>query len=228
MINTKNNGNEMIPGNSDHSRRNNDDASDDGQKVNRVRDRVVIDSGVNEHSINQMTSPIQKTLGKNETEVKEFGELNESRNSENVEANLNQNIVLTVEEAQIFYITPNGEVSAPSYPSKLTISITNVDENNHETSGKIAELQVGTWSYSLLADQSPAFKSDYGSYIFPDIEMGPDHAVGIILPPSTSESDKKRFQNLIEEYSILKIARADEWNNERTGSEKVAENIEKC
>ena len=74
---------------------------------------------------------------------------------------------------QIYFITPEGYVSAPSYPSCLSIYL--LTDGPHQASSATnceclpAFLQVGDWIYPLLPDQSPVLRTQWGSYIFPDV-----------------------------------------------------------
>jgi len=74
---------------------------------------------------------------------------------------------------QVYYITPEGYVSAPSYPTCLSIYLLTdrpdeaASATSHETAP--AFLQVGDWLYPLLPGQSPVLQSNWGSYIFPDV-----------------------------------------------------------
>ena len=76
---------------------------------------------------------------------------------------------------QIFFITPEGYVSAPSYPSQLRIlEFTDQEENGASNDVKPpAFLQVGGWSYPLIPGSSPVLHANYGAYIFPDV-MNPE------------------------------------------------------
>lgn len=72
---------------------------------------------------------------------------------------------------QIFYITPEGYVSAPSYPSSLNIFKFTKTDQPEEASNQLrppAFLQVGDWMYPLVPDASPALHTSYGGYVFPD------------------------------------------------------------
>ena len=79
--------------------------------------------------------------------------------------------ILKIEEGvQIFYITPEGYVSAPSYPAPLGIykfSEQQQRENGAETPP--AFLRVGDWTYPLVPGSSPVLQSNYGAYVFPDV-----------------------------------------------------------
>jgi spartin len=68
---------------------------------------------------------------------------------------------------QIFYIGPEGNVSAPSYPSDLKIY--RFYDNDGDSELPPAFLQIGKWRYPLLPGGSPALYTDSGAYIFPDV-----------------------------------------------------------
>jgi len=72
---------------------------------------------------------------------------------------------------QIFFITPEGYVSAPSYPSALKIFKFNESQDEPSTSEQPSSfLQVGDWFYPLQPGASPALQANYGAYIFPDVQ----------------------------------------------------------
>jgi len=73
---------------------------------------------------------------------------------------------------QIFFITPEGYVSAPSYPSALKVFRFNEDVSSEASNvmQPSAFLQVGDWFYPLQQGSSPALRTPYGAYIFPDME----------------------------------------------------------
>lgn len=68
---------------------------------------------------------------------------------------------------QIFFITPEGYVSAPSYPSSLTIY--QFKDRAPRDDCASAFLQVGEWMYPLVVGQSPVLHSNWGAYLFPDL-----------------------------------------------------------
>lgn len=70
--------------------------------------------------------------------------------------------------AQIFFITPEGYVSAPSYPAALKVFKFNEDGASN-TDRPSAFLQVADWLYPLQPGASPALQSNYGAYLFPDV-----------------------------------------------------------
>ena len=80
---------------------------------------------------------------------------------------------------QVFYISAQGHVSAPSYPSSLGVYKFTDDAQRGTASASNASeappafLKVGNWVYPLCQGSSPALESFWGAYVFPDIESGP-------------------------------------------------------
>lgn len=71
---------------------------------------------------------------------------------------------------QIFFISPEGYVSAPSYPSSLKIiKLVEQPENVPAMQRAPAFLQVADWIYPLVPNTSPILHTSYGAYIFPDL-----------------------------------------------------------
>lgn len=94
------------------------------------------------------------------------------------EENVSQSLVANATEifsipdgVQIFFISPEGYVSAPSYPSALKVFRFNESQETTSSSHQpSAFLQVGDWFYPLQPGSSPALQSNYGAYIFPDVQ----------------------------------------------------------
>lgn len=72
---------------------------------------------------------------------------------------------------QIFFITPEGYVSAPSYPSGLGIYKLHgqVPQGASNVETPPAFLKVGDWTYPLVPGSSPVLQANWGAYIFPDV-----------------------------------------------------------
>lgn len=75
---------------------------------------------------------------------------------------------------QIFHITCEGYVSAPSYPTALHIvKLQEPMEGNSElrlaNDAPPAFLQVGDWFYPLIPGASPVLHTTFGAYLFPDL-----------------------------------------------------------
>lgn len=105
----------------------------------------------------------------------EFLELGDSimrddqTDSNSLEANAAE-IYCIPDGVQIFFITPEGYVSAPSYPTSLKIfKFIEEEQGASDTQRPSAFLQVGDWLYPLQPGSSPALQSNYGAYLFPDV-----------------------------------------------------------
>lgn len=94
--------------------------------------------------------------------------MSEQSNDDILSANAEE-IFCIPDGVQIFYITPEGFVSAPSYPSSLKmLKFTDpppADDQNRPP----AFLKVDNWIYPLVPGMSPALHATNGSYIFPDV-----------------------------------------------------------
>ncbi|CAD5122484.1 DgyrCDS10907 [Dimorphilus gyrociliatus] len=184
---------------------------------------------------NQQPQSKSNNLQNQENELLEIMEIDGIETATSDE-NCNATELLAISEAQIFYISADGLVSAPSYPSKLGIYKFRNEADRIRT-GAPAFLKVGSWTYPLVPNQSPSLQSIWGAYMFPDLEKGVDHAIGVILPDNTTLTDRQTFENLIKEYSMLSIEEGEEAVEEsedkyqrlehKRGSEKVAEGIER-
>ncbi|KAG1666924.1 Spartin [Nymphon striatum] len=105
-------------------------------------------------------------------------------------------VLLTISNVQIYFISPSGMVSAPSYPDALRI----LSSGNSDS----ALLQVGSWTYPLLVGQSPTLQCDTGCYIFPDISsQEPGSSVGLILPNAVTVSERQLFESLMKDLTAM-------------------------
>ncbi|CAH1267938.1 SPG20 [Branchiostoma lanceolatum] len=97
---------------------------------------------------------------------------------------------------QIFYVSPDGHVSAPSYPGPLRV--VKIPEQN------TTFLQVSDWLYPLVPGQSPALHSNNGAYMFPDVLSGQyGSCVGVVISSEVDGVQQAQFQSLLQEYSQL-------------------------
>ncbi|XP_078684267.1 spartin-like [Branchiostoma floridae x Branchiostoma belcheri] len=104
---------------------------------------------------------------------------------------------------QIFYVSPDGSVSAPSYPGPLRI--VKIPEQN------TTFLQVSDWLYPLVPGQSPALHSNNGAYMFPDVLSGQyGSCVGVVISSEVDAVQQAQFQSLLQEYTQLHTQPHDE------------------
>lgn len=112
---------------------------------------------------------------------------------------------------QIFFITPEGYVSAPTYPSSLKMfkftsepSVASVHERPP------AFLQVNSWIYPLQPGASPALRASNGAYIFPDTSERPGSAVGLMLPETMSSAEKETFESVLSAMTVMQQQQVEE------------------
>ena len=91
---------------------------------------------------------------------------------------------------QVYFISSEGLVSAPSYPSSLGIyrlrEVTPDGASNAQTPP--AFLSVGNWTYPLLPGRSPALHANTGAYIFPDVNSPEEGRLEICIHHVTNIS----------------------------------------
>lgn len=124
---------------------------------------------------------------------------------DSLEANATE-ILSIANDVQIFYISPEGYVSAPSYPSALRIARFN-DNSPGEASNSQqppAFLQVHDWYYPLVPGTSPALRATNGAYIFPDLaSQQQGGAVGLMLPQNISGEERQNFERTLGSLTAL-------------------------
>lgn len=131
---------------------------------------------------------------------------------------------------QVFFVSANGDVSAPSYPTALTIyrlcrgtqPSTSLENNQMPP----AFLEVGEWVYPLIPGQMPVLHTTYGAYVFPDTNsITPGAAVGLLLTDGISDQDRQIFEHLMCELTALKTEIIGPAPGERRMSAKISDGI---
>ncbi|XP_072547614.1 spartin b isoform X2 [Salminus brasiliensis] len=107
---------------------------------------------------------------------------------------------------QIFFVTPDGQVSAPSYPGYLRI-VRFTSEFSERVPGRPpAFLQVCDWLYPLMATDSPVLLCNTGVYMFPDMMApSPGSYVGVVLSSELPQSERELFQDLLSQMTDLRV-----------------------
>ncbi|NWI17207.1 SPART protein, partial [Crypturellus soui] len=145
-------------------------------------------------------------------------------------------LILIPQGVQIFFVTPDGQVSAPSYPGYLRI-VKFLDADSEMAQNRPpAFLQVCDWMYPLMSNQSPVLCCSTGVYMFPDtMSQVPGSYVGVVLSSELPAADRELFEDLLKQMSDLRIqpaeASSDTFNLPETvhiqpqveGEEKVKE-----
>nr|XP_056714369.1 spartin [Euleptes europaea] len=119
-------------------------------------------------------------------------------------------LILIPHGVQIFYVTPDGQVSAPSYPGYLRIvKFLDSDEaraQNHPP----AFLQVCDWLYPLMCSQSPVLSCSSGVYMFPDVMSQVSGSyVGVVLSSELPAAVRELFEDLLKQMSDLRVQPAE-------------------
>ncbi|XP_060070248.1 spartin-like [Ylistrum balloti] len=110
------------------------------------------------------------------------------------------------DDVQIYYISAEGFVSAPSYPSALRIAKFNENSSNEASNLQQppAFLQVHDWFYPLVPGTSPALRATNGAYIFPDLNSEQQGgAVGLMLPENISFEERQNFERTLGAFTLL-------------------------
>ncbi|XP_073672039.1 spartin a isoform X2 [Paramisgurnus dabryanus] len=111
---------------------------------------------------------------------------------------------------QMFFVSAEGQVSAPSYPGYLRIIKYNNQNSNCSSRYAPAYLQVCDWIYPLYPD-SPVFLSNKGVFTFPDVTAAvPGSYVGLVLSPELSASQRALFRQQLSLLAQLRVQVDDE------------------
>ncbi|XP_027016340.2 spartin b isoform X1 [Tachysurus fulvidraco] len=112
---------------------------------------------------------------------------------------------------QIFFVTSDGQVSAPSYPGYLRIVKFTDDHSEVTPTRPPAFLQVCDWFYPLMATDSPVLLCNTGVYMFPDLMApSPGYYVGVVLSSELPQSDRDLFQVVLSQLTDLRVQPSEE------------------
>ncbi|XP_048453759.1 spartin a [Rhincodon typus] len=115
-------------------------------------------------------------------------------------------LILIEQGVQIFYVTRDGQVSAPSYPGYLRIVTFSDSDADAAQNRPPSFLQVCDWVYPLIPSQSPVLQCHNGVYMFPDImSQDPRVYVGVVLSSELPQSDREHFEDLLRQMTYLKV-----------------------
>ncbi|XP_041849798.1 spartin b isoform X2 [Melanotaenia boesemani] len=123
---------------------------------------------------------------------------------------------------QIFFVTPEGQVSAPSYPGYLRLVKFTSDHCERESNRPPAFLQVCDWIYPLMSMQSPVLLCNTGVFMFPDMMApAPGYYVGVVLSSELPTAERELFQALLCQMTDLRVQAPDEAADTINLSQKV-------
>ncbi|XP_056139779.1 spartin b isoform X2 [Lampris incognitus] len=112
---------------------------------------------------------------------------------------------------QIFFVTPEGQVSAPSYPGYLRLVKFTNERSESMPNRPPAFLQVCDWLYPLMARDSPVLLCNTGVFMFPDMmALAPGSYVGVVLSSELPDADRELFQDLLSQMTDLRFQAPDE------------------
>ncbi|XP_008288418.1 spartin-like isoform X1 [Stegastes partitus] len=124
---------------------------------------------------------------------------------------------------QIFFVTPEGQVSAPSYPGYLRLVKFTGDQSDRAPTRPPAFLQVCDWLYPLMAMDSPVLLCNTGVFMFPDMMApAPGYYVGVVLSSELPAADRELFQDLLSQMTDLRVQAPDEAADTINLSQKVS------
>ncbi|KAF3693204.1 Spartin [Channa argus] len=106
---------------------------------------------------------------------------------------------------QIFFVTPEGQVSAPSYPGYLRLVKFTSDHSDRIPNRPPAFLQVCDWLYPLMALDSPVLLCNTGVFMFPDMMApSPGYYVGVVLSSELPAANRDLLQQLLSQMTDLR------------------------
>ncbi|KAK6295848.1 hypothetical protein J4Q44_G00335610 [Coregonus suidteri] len=124
---------------------------------------------------------------------------------------------------QIFFVTPDGQVSAPSYPGYLRMVKFTSQQSERVPNRPPAFLQVCDWLYPLMATDSPVLLCNTGVFMFPDMmASAPGSYVGVVLSSELPAEDRQLFQDLLSQMTDLRVQAPDEAADSINLSQKVS------
>ncbi|XP_065136872.1 spartin b isoform X4 [Paramisgurnus dabryanus] len=112
---------------------------------------------------------------------------------------------------QIFFVTPDGLVSAPSYPGYLRIVKFTSESSDRFPNRPPGFLQVCDWLYPLMATDSPVLLCSTGVYMFPDMMAPtPGSYVGVVLSSELPQKERELFQDFLSQMTDLRVQESDD------------------
>ncbi|XP_038820721.1 spartin a [Salvelinus namaycush] len=111
---------------------------------------------------------------------------------------------------QMFFVSSDGQVSAPSYPGYLRIVRFSSQLNDKANGGVSVFLHVCDWLYPLTPD-TPVLLSTSGIFMFPNTMAGiPGSYVGVVLSSELPAADRHAFQDLLSQLTELRVQAPEE------------------
>ncbi|KAM3869248.1 spartin a [Diretmus argenteus] len=106
---------------------------------------------------------------------------------------------------QMFFVTPDGQVSSLFYPGYLRIIAFDNQSKDSPAGRPSAFLHVCDWLYPLTTD-TPVLLANSGIFMFPDTTAAtPGSYVGIVLSSELPATDREMFQDLLSQLTELRV-----------------------
>ncbi|XP_058884582.1 spartin-like isoform X2 [Acipenser ruthenus] len=121
-----------------------------------------------------------------------------------------EELLLIQRGVQIFFVTSEGHVTAPSYPGYLRIIKFTSTDSVRAANQPPAFLQVCDWLYPLMSTASPVLLCNTGVYMFPDVmAQTPGSYVGVVLSSELPDTERALFQDLLSQLTDLRVQPAE-------------------
>ncbi|XP_001944400.1 protein spartin [Acyrthosiphon pisum] len=124
-------------------------------------------------------------------------------------------LLVSCDNSQVFFIAADGQVTSPSEKSNVKIFM--LEGTNAESTQRYF-LCIEDIYYPLVANGSPCLRTEFGAFLFPDIENR-DSAIGVLVLPEHLEL----FTDVLED--ILKKSLRKESGKAREKGHNISANI---
>ncbi|XP_063227951.1 protein spartin [Bacillus rossius redtenbacheri] len=137
-------------------------------------------------------------------------------------------VLFVLEGVRLYFISPDGTVTSTSRPDTLRIvQLQDVGENMPR-----GYLQVGSWIYPLVPEVSPCLVSEFGAFVFPDLQSDVEGAaVGITLPEEADESVHELLDDILHGVASSSVGgkvvqrRTPRWKRSVSTSSTISQRI---
>lgn len=110
---------------------------------------------------------------------------------------------------QMYFVSSDSQVATtpPSYPTSLRVVV--IDSDSVGDKSIVACLQIGDWVYPLRTGQTPALKTENGTYIFPNYNAEGlvfGSAIGIVISPEIDAVYVETFEHILLNLASFKCS----------------------
>ncbi|CAF3730525.1 unnamed protein product [Rotaria sp. Silwood1] len=166
------------------------------------QNRLTDSNGIYQNMVRQLSDHVPKTT--NEQDLTEMAEqvfedptAFQPITNNDAQEESNATVLFQLDEgARLFYMAKDGTIQTTS--DSLPLTIFQMNEGD-ETSGL---LKLGSWIYPLNPKVSPAFKTGYDAYIFPN-NTSVGEFVGLMFDESVQPDVRYFFEDIIAKLSVF-------------------------